>query len=60
MELIKNVNLTVFFFQNKKTISNPIYSFSLKSKYKIKYIEIIFQKSLLGKKLNQFIKRLKN
>ena len=56
----KKCKLNCFIFQNKKTISNPVYSFSLKSKYKIKYIQIIFQKSLLGKKLNKFIKLLNN
>ena len=56
----KRCKFNCFFFQNKKAISNPVYSFSLKSKYKIKYIEIIFQKSLLGKKLHQFIKQLNN
>ena len=56
----KKYKFNCFFFQNKKIISNPIYSFSLKSKYKIKYIEIVFQKSLLGKKFNQFIKQLNN
>ena len=54
----KKCRFNHFLFQKKKTISNPIYSFSLKSKYKIKYIEIIFQKSLLGKKLNQFINQI--
>ena len=56
----KKCKFKCFLFQNKKTISNPVYSFSLKSKYKIKYIEIVFQKSLLGKKLNKFIKQLNN
>ena len=54
----KKCKFNCFFFQNKKTVSNPMYSFSLKSKYKIKYIEIVFQKSLFGKKFNQFIKQL--
>ena len=56
----KNYKFDHYIFRNKKSFSSPIYSFSLKSKCKIKYIEIICQKSLFKKKLIQFIKRLNN
>ena len=45
-------------FKNLKYFSNPIYSFSISSKKKITNIEIVYQKSLIQKKMIKFINKI--
>ncbi len=52
-----NFKYNQYIFKNRNYTS-PIYSFSIKSKKKIKNIEIIYQKSLFKKKLIKFLNQL--
>ena len=54
----KLYKLNVNIFKNLKYFQNPIYSFSLISKKRIKSIEITYQKSLLQKKIIKFINKI--
>lgn len=45
-------------FKNLKYFSNPVYSFSISYKKKITNIEIVYQKSLIQKKMIKFINKI--
>ena len=52
--------LNINIFKNVKYFLNPIYSFSISSKKKIKNIEIVYQKSILQEKMIKFINKISN
>ena len=53
-----NYKFNTYIFNIKKYFSNPIYSFSINSKKKIDYVEIIYQKSSFEKKLTKFLSKI--